>query len=206
MLLCCSRLLPFFFRRHGGIDLEHALRQIHSHLPLRDIHTFQVRFGEGNVEPLAGSGRDNQQRRFTRAKLNICDAANFPGAIKYDAADQIADITPPAIKLRAFGRRNLQLRSDQSFGGGHRIHAAKLQNYETLVRPKIFHFQLTPGVWRLAESEQLHPRGKAIGNIAMYFGRDLAVPALRLHYAGQRNELAASIRAQSLAYSMISRV
>ena len=73
------------------------------------------------------------------------------------------------------------------------------------MRPEIFDFQFAPGVLHFRQSEQLHSCGETVRDVAVHFGSDLAVPALRFHDAGQGDELAACFRTQ-LLYSMISSV
>ena len=183
------RLLLLFFRRHWGIYFQQALGKIHAHLMLRDVYAFQIRFGERYFE-LFACACNNQQRSFAGSELNVFDAADFTTVIQNRAADQVAYIRPALFQLRALGDRNLQFRSDQKLGVRHRIDAAKLQNQQALVRPDIFYFQFAPSVLQLWQREQLHASGESFRDVAVRFGTDLAVPALRFHDAGQGDELA----------------
>jgi hypothetical protein len=55
--------------------------------------------------------------------------------------------------------------------------------------PQIFYFQFAVSIF-LAQREQFHPRSKAIGNVAVNFCRNLAVPPLRFNDAGQGDVVA----------------
>jgi hypothetical protein len=105
-------LFLLFFGRDRSIDLEHTFGKVHAHLPLRYIYAFQIGLGEGHIKPFSRAGYD-EQRSFAGPELNVFDAADFMTMIDDYTADQIADVRPAPLQLRAFGTRDLQLRSDQ---------------------------------------------------------------------------------------------
>ncbi len=180
-LLSFRLLLLLLFRRHGGIDFQHALGKIHEHLPARHVHGFQIRFGEGHIELLACFAGHDQQRRFASPKLNVLYAADIAAVVENYASDKIADIRPTLLKFGALTAWHLQFRSDQGLGVGDRIDAPELEDQQPLMGPQAFNFEFPPRFLRPAQSQQLHPRCESFRDIAMHLHRNLAVPALGFH-------------------------
>src|SRR5579864_7147662 len=171
------------------IDLQHALGKLHPHLLPRQINSFQVSLSERHIIFLSTSASHNQQRRFAGSELHIFNPPDLVSVIEDRAPNQVADVIPTALQFRALSPWHLQLRPDQRPSIRHRIDANELQNQQALMRPEAFNLNLAPRVARLAQREQLHPLGKAIRNIAVNLSRDFAMSPLRLHHAGQRDEL-----------------
>ena len=186
--------LPFFLR-YRGVDIEHALGKTHANSLLCEIDAFQVCFSEGHIKPGSRTVADDQQRRFTRAELNVLNVANLSSVIENCTAGQVADVTPAWFKRSALTARHLQFASHERLSVGNRIHTRELQNQKVFMRPKLFNIQFAPCSIGL-QSEEPHALGKPFRNVAVNLSGHFTMPALRLYRAGNRDELAAGLRTQ----------
>src|SRR6185312_9639405 len=156
--------------------------------------------GEGNQKFLI-SGTNHQQRRFSRPKLNASDGAHLVRVagshVPQGAAHHIADVRCSLLQRHAFGSRNLQLAAHQMLRVADGIHAAKLENKISQVRPEILQLQHATPSLRL-QSMYFPALGKTVRKVCVEFYGDFAPPPLRLEHAGDGDEL--------FGYSRISRV
>jgi hypothetical protein len=125
--------------------------------------------------------------------MHVYNLADLALAIEYCATDQVAQIRPAWLQLRAFTARKLQFGADQRLGIGNRLDAPKLQNQKTLMRPKIID-RYFAALAVFSERPQPHILPKAVRNIGMQFDRYFSAPPLRLDYDRQGNPFGASIR------------
>src|SRR5208283_1095617 len=115
-----SGLLLLFLCRHRSIDFKHALGKPHVYLPSRCLHTLQVRFHEWHIELLPRPIGNHQQRSFTGPELHVFNAADLAAVIENGATNEVADVRPAWLKLRALLARDLQFSSYQDFRVGNR--------------------------------------------------------------------------------------
>ena len=83
----------------------------------------------------------DQQRRFSGAEDYIFNAADLAITVPNFAADQIAYVIPTWFELSAIARRHLQLGANQRLCVVDCFNPLKLQDDQTLVRPRVFDFQ-----------------------------------------------------------------
>ena len=146
----------------------------------------QVRFRVGDLV-LFRSVPNDQQWRFAGSKLDVVNLSNFAVLVEDRTSYEIADIGPTGLKVRSLGLWNLQLATDKRFSVRNRVNRREFQNQETLMRPKLFHFQLPPRSI-ICQGPQPHALVKPVRDVAVHLGCNFAASSLGLSDARQRNE------------------
>ncbi len=131
----------------------------------------------------------HQKRRFSRPESNFPNHSKFAVPIEHRTSDQVADVIPSWFELRPVFFGNLQLGANQRLGIGNRINPFEFQNQVTFVRPKAFNLQLA-ALPIVKKRQQVQALLKPARHITVQLDCNLAVSALRFHYAGQRDEFA----------------
>ena len=198
-VLLLSDLLLLFFRRKRRIDFQHAFGKVHAHL----LRALRRRFpdtlrrtGYRTFLPAAASQHD-QQRRFARSELNIFNAADIASLIEHHATDQIADVIPARFQLAHARCAAPATRIRPAFQPRKSNQCPRISKPAALCAAKNLRLPVRAAPAfksRLRQREQLHACGEPIGNVAVNLGRNFAAAALRLHHAGQSNELATCFR------------
>jgi len=184
--------MPLLFWCQRRVDLEHTFRERHANHFATHLYARKVCLGVRNLIFFFSAAQD-QQWRFTGAKLYIFDLADLTLAIEEHATDQIADVSRTPLKRGPLAARHLHFAAYESFGVGNRIDAAKLKNQPSLVWPEFFDFQLAPGII-LRQREYPHARPESVRDSSVQLDGNFALTSLRLDDTAEGNELVAYSR------------